>query len=298
MRPALLLTLLVALGSLTLALAGCRPKSSFDVQGRLRGYSDDGRTMFIEHEAIPGFMDAMTMPFKTVPGATLPAGLESGDAIGFTLVVGRDSSWIEGVARIADSEVPVNPAGEPVAAGGPVAPSAPGALRTLAVGEAVPDARLIDHEGQPFALGSLAGKAYLVNFIYTRCPLPDYCPLLASRFQKLQGPLAERFGDRVRLVTVTFDPAHDTPAVLAGYRARYTQAPAEKWRFATGDSAEIARTATAFGLFRERPQPGVIDHSLITALVGPDGHLRRVWRDGDWADDDVLREVAGVLGAR
>ncbi len=283
--------LLVAAAAL--ALAACRPSSSFEVQGRVAGFSDDGRTVFVDHEAIPDFMDAMTMPFKLVPGDSLPPALATGDAVGFTLHV-ADSSWITGLARVPDTEVAMSPSGEN---NRPTGRSGRGGAMPLALGEEVPaDLSLTDHTGAPFVFGDERGRLLVVSFLYTRCPLPDYCPALASRMARLERAANAAHGDRVRFVSVTLDPAFDTPAVLAAWRGRFTEAPTARWRFTTGDSARVRRAIDLFGVYSERGTDAAIDHGLTTALVGPDGVLRRTWRDLTFADADVLREIDLLLG--
>lgn len=272
-----------------LLLAACRAEHTYPVQGRVVGFSDDGRTVFVDHEAIPGFMDAMTMPFKLRPDDPVPTSIQIGDAVGFTLHVTPRESWIAGLTRVADREVPLSPSGDNNV---PIRRDVP---TPAAVGEALPDARLVDHTGRAFRLSDLRGQALVVGFIYTRCPLPDYCPALATRMAGLAGPLQARFPGRARLLTVTLDPAFDTPARLRTYRARFTDVADNAWPFATGDTTEVGRLVTAFGVYLRRTAPATLDHSLVTALVSPDGRLRRVWREATWSNDAVLAEVASVL---
>ena len=275
-----------------LALAACRPSRTFDVQGRIAGFSDDGRTVFVEHEAIEGLMDAMTMPFKLIPGDSLPESLATGDAVGFTLHV-ADSSWITGLARVPDSEVAISPSGENHL---PTGRAGRGGALPLAIGEEVPsDLALVDHTGAPFTFGAERGHVVVVSFLYTRCPLPDYCPALASRMARIERAAHAAHGDRVRFVSVTLDPAFDTAPVLARWRATFTDAPASRWRFATGDTARVTRAIDLFGVYNERTGPSTLDHGLTTALVAPDGHLRRTWRDLTYTDADVLREIDLIL---
>ncbi|MBE2185863.1 MAG: SCO family protein [Rhodothermales bacterium] len=271
------------------ALVGCRTDQTFDVQGRIVGFGQDGRTVIVAHEDIPGFMDAMTMPFKTKDGERVPDSLSVGDAVAFRLVVGGTASFIEALHRIPDDAVARMP-GEPLPeaearATGPV----------LAVGDTVGHLALTDHTGQRFDLADYAGKAVVMDFIYTSCPLPDYCPRLSAMMQAMQAPLAERFGDRVRLVTVSFDPARDTPDVLAAYRRRYTTSPADAWRFAAPDTSALAAMAHRFGLNLNAGSSGSWDHTLVTMLVGPDGVLRRVWRTADVTPAAMATEVELVL---
>ena len=285
--PPLRATLALFLALLT--LAGCRAEKTFDVRGRVVGFGQDGRTLIVAHEDIPGFMDAMTMPFKTPEGTSVPNDLSVGDAVGFRLVVGSAASYIQGVERLPDDAVARLP--------GEALPAAPlrDAAPVLAVGDTVGTLPLTDHTGQRFDLADYAGKAVVVDFVYTSCPLPDFCPRLSAMMQAMQAPVAQRFGDRVRLLSVSFDPVRDTPAVLAAYRARYTQAPAETWRFAAPDTASLMPMAHRFGLNLSSGPGQTWDHALVTMLVGPDGVLRRVWRTADVTPEQMTRELTLVL---
>jgi protein SCO1 len=276
---------------LPLVLVACRSEHTYPVEGRVVGFSDDGRTLYVDHEAIPGFMDAMTMPFRLAEGDTLPASVQIGDAVGFTLHVSPGASWIADLVRMPDSAVAISPSGQNNVPIRPDAGPAP-----AAVGEAIPDARLVTHTGDSLTFSGMRGKALVVGFLYTRCPLPDYCPAIAARHARLVAPLRERFADRARLVMVTLDPLYDTPARLAAYRARFSDAPDAAWPFLTGDTTEVDRIVTTFGVYRRRTGPAELDHSLVTALVSPDGRLRRVWRDLRWTNEEFFAEVASVLG--
>lgn len=279
------LALLLALAP----LAGCRAEKTFDVKGRVVGFGQDGRTLIVAHEDIDGFMDAMTMPFKTPEGTRVPDELSVGDAVGFRLVVGSKGSYIEAIERLPDDAVARAP-GEALPAA-PVRDAAP----VLAVGDTVGALALTDHTGRRFDLADYAGKAVVVDFIYTSCPLPDFCPRLSAMMQAVQVPAEARFGNRVRLLSVSFDPARDTPTVLADYRRRYTQAPDDAWCFAAPDTAALAAMAHRFGLNLSSGPGQTWDHALVTVLVGPDGVLRRVWRTADVTPEEMVRELALVL---
>lgn len=261
---------------------------SFEVKGRVVGFGDDGRTMIVEHEAVPGYMPAMTMPFKARAANELE-GLELGDAVGFRLVVTSERSWIERVERLPQESVAAYPA-----AGDEPKLTVPGGMRLLGPGDAVPEIVLIDQDGEPLHFSDYRGKALVVNFIYTRCPIPDYCPLLSRNFQRLQSELAQSFVNRVHLLSISFDPENDTPAVLQEYAQRYTE-DLGTWTFATGLPEELGRATALFGVHSEEAQ-GQIVHNLTTALIGPDGRLVEVWRGNDWKPEDVLQSVARLLG--
>lgn len=267
-----------------LGIAACDLSSSYDVRGRVVGFGDDGRTIIVEHEAIPGLMPAMTMPFRSNEVETI-ARLTTGAAVGFTLHVSPDSTWIENVTLLPDDAVARNPAGvrHDLTQHGD---------SLLAIGDAVPSFTLRAQNGDVLRTDAFHGKAWLVTFIYTRCPLPDYCPFLSQQFARLQEPLRSRFGEDVRLLSVSIDPEYDTPEVLSAYARRY--GAGDTWTFATGDPDEIRRMAHLFGVFYVSAGQEVT-HNLTTTLVGPDGRVHAIWTGNDWAAEDVLEITARLL---
>ena len=262
---------------------GCRFSRTYEVRGRVVGFGDDPHTLFIQHEEIPGYMPAMTMPFRTLD-TTAVARLSLGDPIAFTFHVTRDSAWITDIRRL--------PPGTRLNLDAGPRPTLHG-LPLLQEGDPLPDATLLTQDSLQLRLSDLQGRALLLTFIYTRCPVPDFCPLMSRRFQQLQEPLKARFGDHTRLLTISFDPAYDTPSVLRRYAQQYTD-DTRHWIFATGDTTTIRRLATQFGVHYEAAA-GEIIHNLTTALVAPDGRIGRIWRGNRWTTDEVLAAVAEVL---
>lgn len=258
---------------------------TFDVRGRVAGLGGDGRTVFVEHEEVPGYMPAMTMPFEA--RADLPA-LDVGDAVAFRLVVGPEQAWIEGVERLPDDAVPEHPA-----EGAAPTPLAGSGAPLLGPGDPVPDVRLTDQDGDAVQLSDYRGRALVLTFVYTRCPVPDYCPLMSRHFQRLQPALRRAYGNRAQLLSVSFDPEYDTPEVLRDYARRYTD-ELTNWTFATARPAELARLTAPFGVFTEAEGEQIV-HNLVTAVVGPDGRVVRLWRGNEWEPDEVTAAVARAL---
>lgn len=278
-----------AIGWISLVLffgVGCTARHSYEVKGRVVGFGDDGRTIIVQHQDVPDLMPAMTMPFRAADSSRVD-GLDSGDEVSFTLTIFRDSSWITNVTKLPPGTLPL---AEADTARGHL----PGSdVPILEPGDTVPAVALTDQNGAPVRLSDYRGKALLITFIYTRCPLPDACPLLSRKFQMLQPELEKRFGDRAELLSVTFDPEHDTPAVLRDYAERYTN-DLSTWRFATGERAEVDRLTDAFGV-STAPEAGQITHSLTTALIGPEGRVQYIWRGSKWSTDEVLERVESSL---
>ena len=267
------------------------PPSTYEVRGRVAGIDDGGTTLVVEHEEIPGYMPPMIMPLP-VADPSMTASLQPDDAIEFTLTVSGDSTWISSIGSLPDTAVARTPAHTTQSL--PSSASLTEGPRPLEEGDAVPaDLTLVDHSGDPIRMADFRGQAVALTFIYTSCPLPDYCPLMSRRFATLQPRLRDRFGDRAHLLSISFDPATDTPAVLRDYADDYTDR-LDTWTFATGDTSQVTRATRLFRVYTE-PEEGEIVHNLVTAVVGPDGTVRRLFRGQEWAPEDVTRAVDRVL---
>jgi cytochrome oxidase Cu insertion factor (SCO1/SenC/PrrC family) len=144
----------------------------------------------------------------------------------------------------------------------------------IEMGRLVPDFALADQNGHVIHLQDYRGQAVLLTFVYTRCPLPDYCPLMSKNFASLQERFGKAFAGRFHLITISFDPEHDTPEVLKRYAAVFTQ-DESTWTFATGTTRQVERVASQFGLVY-LPEAGSFTHDLRTALISPEGRLIHV----------------------
>ncbi len=278
--------LLVALAPACTRPAPPAGDSRYALSGTVVAVDRDQRTVTIAHHDIPGFMPAMTMPF-VVPEKDA-ARLEvvgAGDEVKANLVSRDSRYWLE------DLEVVRKGAPPPAAASRP-------RPRPAQPGEVLPSVRLVDQDGRAFRLSSLQGKAYAVTFLYTRCPLPDYCPLLMRNFQRAQSLLLAEpaLFRRTRLLSVSFDPGHDTPERLRRYGAPFQRArpPFAHWMLATGEPAAIEDLGGALELeYSEQSRSFV--HNLRTAVVGPDGKLRRLFRGNAWRPEELVAELRKAL---
>jgi protein SCO1 len=279
-----LLTLLAVLAGVVLSqweskpLVAAQTTQHFQVRGVVRGSEDNGRTILIQHEDIPGFMPAMTMPFSL--HGTNANGFASGDRVRFELMVTKDDSWI---SRIEKLEV-VNVA--------PVT-QAPSGENRVEPGNLVPDFELTDQNGRSFHLTDFRGQGVLVTFIYTRCPLPNYCPLMSKNFSVLQEKLAKQFGGQFHLISISFDSDYDTPQVMKIYAKAFTK-DESSWTFASGSKHQILSVASEFDLVY-LPEAGAFTHDLRTALIAPDGRLVHIWRSNAWTTEEVENRIAEVL---
>ncbi|PQJ36563.1 electron transporter [Salinibacter sp. 10B] len=260
---------------------------TYDVQGRVAGFKND-TTLFVEHERIPGYMPPMTMPLP-VRDAGLLNGLDMGDAIQFRLRVSEERAEIVELWAIADSLVAQDPAQN----SSMQAPTRGPTASTVSEGDRVPaDLTLMSQAGDSLRIGDCRGDILVLTFIYTRCPIPNYCPRMSKHFATLQPKLRAEYGERVQLLSISFDPAHDTPAVLQDYASRYTDR-LDTWTFATGDSSQVRRATSLFGVYTSQGD-GEITHNLVTAVVGSDGTVERLFRGNEWTPTDVMQAVAAA----
>ena len=163
----------------------------------------------------------------------------------------------------------------------------------MQVGETVPDFQLVDQDGRAVRLSDYRGRAVVLTFIYTRCPLPNFCPLMSKHFAELEQRLNKELPGRYHLLSISMDPEFDTPAVLKEYASRYEARTAD-WTFATGDAGQIDTVAQLLGLYYVR-ENGLISHDLRTALFGPDGRLVHLWKSNVWTPYEVQRRVRETL---
>jgi protein SCO1/2 len=220
-------------------------------------------------QAIPGFMPAMAMPFEVRQRKDLD-GLVPGAAVEFILVVNRQSSHAERIRIVRYQSVEQDPlAADRLKLLTEITGSAP--RKVLALGETVPDFRLTNQKRRPVALADLRGKVVAINFIYTSCALPNFCLRIANDFGVLQKRFKAHLGRDLVLLTVTFDPVHDSPEVLAQYASQWA-ADSATWHFLTGPARDVQRVCHLFGV-DAFPDEGLMNHSLHTAIVDRQGRL-------------------------
>jgi protein SCO1/2 len=250
------------------AASGQAADREFQVRGMVLRVDASSRTMIVSHEKIAGLMDAMTMPFDVREGEDL-RGLAPGAVVEFTLVIGETTSHATGITVRRYESVEQDPVtARRLALLKRVAGMA---SKPLDVGARVPDFTLTDQTGRPMSLASLSGKVVAVNFIYTRCALPQFCLRVTNNFGVLQKRFARELGRDLVLLTVTFDPERDTPQVLARYADQW-KADAKTWRFLTGETNAVRRVCGLFGVDAFVDE-GLINHTLRTAVIDRRGIL-------------------------
>jgi protein SCO1/2 len=272
----------VFLLAVLLSANGCsRPANTreYELTGQILRVETERNEVVIKHQDIKGFMPGMTMPFK-VQDAELLKGKEPGDLVTATLVVEEVDAYLSSLTRTghAPLEAP---------------PTVADAPRILMPGEPVSDALLIDQDGAPRPFSKFRGHRLAITFIYTRCPIPDFCPLMDRHFEAVQKTIASEPGlSDVRLLTVTLDPEFDTPKILKPYATRRGANPAI-WSFMTGEPKNVGAFAEQFGLYVERPDATSADiiHNLRTAVVDAEGRLVKAHSGNDWTPAQLVADL-------
>jgi protein SCO1/2 len=259
--------------SLCLFLCSCA--RHFHAQGIVLAVDLPNQTLTISHRAIPGYMEAMSMPFHVEAARDLEH-LTPGSRIDFQLKVTRGAV----IARHVHFE-------QTAVDGIPL----PKADDKVAIGERMPDFTLTDQAGRAVRLSGFQGQLVAVDFIYTRCPLPDVCPRLSANFARLQ----KRYAGKMVLLSITLDPRHDTPEVLAEYAGRW-RADSHTWLFLTGSEDDIRKVAGHFGVVYW-PEEGAITHTSSTAIIDRAGKLAALVEGSSFTSQQLIDLVGTELGA-
>ncbi len=269
-------------GILVVSIACRTPKPAstqrYEISGKVVSFDRSTHKVTISHGDIPGYMEGMTMPF-TIKDDWVYDALTPGADIKGTLVVENGLTWIENaqVTSLAVDGAPPN--GAEHAGNDPVA------------GTLVPDFALINQDGAKISISRYRGHILLLTFIYTRCPLPDYCPLMTTNFSEINRQLT---ASKTHLLTITIDPQHDTPKVMKDYALRTSGVQKfDDWEFATGSADQVREIAQFFGL-SYWPDKDQVVHSLRTALVGPDGKVVKIYRGNEWKPAEVVADIKAL----
>jgi len=265
-------------------------EKTYALKGTVRKVDLASGEVTIAHEAVPGFMPAMVMPF-TIKDRSSLEDVRAGDEVEGALRVVSEAGSVKDY-ELADLTVTRPALAEP-----PPPIEAEATARVLKPGDPVPDFSITTQDGATLRLSELKGEVVALTFIYTRCPLPDFCPAVDAKFADLARRISASPGraGHVRLLSISFDPEHDTPAVLRAH-ARLRGAKPPLWTFAVASHEELARVGPPLGL-RYGPIDGQIEHNLCSALIAPDGTLARLDPGRDWAPADVARAIYSLIPA-
>jgi protein SCO1 len=292
MRARVVLLPCVLFLCLAIAVVACSKapeQRTFTLQGQVQSLDVPRKLVTVKHEEITGFMPAMTMPYE-VADAKAMDGLAPGDLINAKLVVFSNGAHLVEIKKVGSAPLEKPPADVPNP------PAASSGFELLKPGEAVPDTRFLDQDGKARRFSAFKGSPIVMTFIYTRCPLPTFCPLMDRHFATLQKTLkADPALKQVHLVTVSFDPTTDTPAVLEKH-AKSLDADLTRWTFLTGDRDDVDQFAARFGVSVGRALNDARDitHNLRTAIIGADGTLVKVYTGNDWSPDQILADLRAV----
>jgi protein SCO1/2 len=285
-------------------LSGCRSsgtssatgnvqQKTFHLRGKIVATDPANGHITVDHGAIAGYMDAMTMSYKLVQPETI-SELHPGDIITARVVVDYDAAG------------PLNPRLDQIVVVGQARLDTKPAVQyhVPQAGDAVPDFKLLNQSGKTIHLGQFRGKVVLLTFIYTRCPLADFCPRMSANFSEIDKALAENKGlyAKTHLLSVSFDPKYDTPQVLRSYggahTGKFTEEDFKHWDFAAPTVAELPTVEQYFdvGVTGDSSDPTSIQHSLSTLVVGKDGKVIAWYPTNDWKPADVLKQVEQAAG--
>jgi protein SCO1/2 len=285
LRVRILLAASLLLGAV-LCIFGCKaqnPATSerrFPIEGRVVAVDSATHTLTLDHHEVAGYMKAMTMGF-TVRDAWVFNVVHPGDTVQATLVVG-DDAYLENVS-VTESR-------------GAADLSSTSPVHLPQKGEAPPDFRFINQDGRPIHLAQFRGEPLLITFIYSRCPLPEYCMRMSNNFAEvartLQSSKPAAFA-KLQMLSITIDPEFDDPKVLRAYGKNYAAAvdpDLKHWSFATAPPAEIRKTAEYFGLSYEK-QNGQVIHNLRTTLLDADGNIYELYLGNQWKPADLAAQI-------
>lgn len=282
------LAVAVVAAGLVAALGACNKPAAapqikrFHLKGKIVSIDTANNSLTIAHEAIPGFMDAMTMPYSVKSAQSL-AGLNPGDEITADVVVPEDSAvYIENIVVTQKSTG--------------AAAATKGISHHPEPGEKVPDFAFLDQDGKRIHLSSFRGSPLLVTFIYTRCPYPQFCPLVSKGFAQVYAATRANAGSngKVHLLSISFDPEYDTPAVLHKYAEMFRKTADgpifDRWEFAAAPRNKLDEIADFFGLYIEGQSP-VIVHSMSTTVISPEGTVYKWYDDSDWKPAELVADA-------
>jgi protein SCO1/2 len=255
------------------------PPREYQLTGQILQVEPETQELLVKHEDIKGFMPAMTMPYKVEEASRL-SGKQPGDLITATLVVADTSAFLKNITQTGHAEIQL-PETQPEIS----------VFDMVKAGEPVPDAPLVDEDGKPRPISSYRGKRLILTFIYTQCPDAEFCPLMSQNFAALQRQIAATPAlSDVQLLSISFDPEHDTPQVLKAY-ARTQQADPKIWHFATAPIEHVKAFAAKFGLAVTSNGSPVLIHNLATAVIDAQGRLISLHSTNQWKPADFVAQL-------
>jgi len=255
----------------------------FQVKGLVVAVKPREKTVEIKHEEIPGYMPAMTMPFDVRDTNEL-SGLQPGQRVEFRLLAGDTEAWIDQIRKVGEATNSI-PSNSVVRLARNVEP--------LQLGDALPDYRFLNQLNREIHTSQFKGQALAITFLFTRCPYPTFCPLMANHFEELQK-LFLKMGNAPtnwHLLTISFDPEFDKPEVLKSYAEMHHYDPAH-WTFATGDLEDVTAIGEQVGLAFWHDGNGSISHNLRTVIIDAEGRVQKIFEGNAWTVAELAEEMA------
>lgn len=287
-------------------LGGCRQKTNpetgaasgqpvsdanakhYPVRGKIMAVDASHNEIVLDAAAIPGFMEAMTMPYK-LKNPSIISELHPGDSITATLTATDSSDLLDEIVIVAQAK----PDYKPSYFYHPIQP-----------GDQVPDFRLLNQSDKQIHLAQFRGKILLMTFIYTRCPLADFCPRMSRNFAQVDKTLAADpdLYKKTHLLSVSFDPEYDTPKVLrsygGSYTGNYTNETFAHWDFAAPNKSDLPAVLRFFDVGATPEKDRTITHSLSTLVIGPDGKVIKWYPTNDWTPEQVVADVKQIAATQ
>jgi protein SCO1/2 len=282
------------------AMVGCHSGPSgpagavktYPVRGKVVSVNPQDGTALVDLEAIPGFMEAMAMSYKVKDPAAL-GEMHPGDRFAAKLLVhgngaGYQAPLLDEVVITAQAKPDYKPSVQ---------------YHVPKQGDAVPDFKLVNQSGRSIHLAQFRGRAVLLTFIYTRCQLQEFCPRMSNNFASIDKALADDppAYAKTHLLSISFDPQHDTPPVLKRYGEDYTglheKATFTHWEFAAPSEKELAAMTKFFNMGITPGDAGSLNHSLSTVLIGKDGRVAAWYPTNDWQPAEMVTALKAAAGA-
>jgi len=260
---------------------------TYKLKGTVASTDEQQGEVIVNSEAIPGFMDAMTMPYKVKDPGILQ-DLHPGDKLTADLLLSDTSSMLDHIVVTQQTQPDYKPASE---------------YHVPAPGDLVPDFHFVNQDGKQVDIDQYRGKALLITFIYTRCPLSDYCPRMSRNFASIQKIVENNpaLASKTHLLSISFDPAYDTPEVLrsygGGYTGRYTNETFKDWEFVAPPADELKMVSEFFDVAVTPEKDKTITHSLSTVLIAPNGKVAAWYPTNDWTITDVVTALQKSIDA-
>ncbi len=257
----------------------------FATRGVIRSVPEGGKTLVVRHEEIPGYMPKMTMELNVRNPDEL-RGLESDDEITFQLVATADTHWIQNITRVGKVAPAETVTATTTNAGYQL-------VKELKPGDLLPDYELLAEDGRTVRFSDYRGRAVAFTFIFTRCPLPDFCPRMGNNLGRAREILLTQPNAPTnwQFLSISFDPENDSPAVLRNYAGFYRHNNADRWLFAVAPNKVLATLAPELDLMFAREEGGSISHNLRTVVLDPQGRLHRQFDGNQWTPDQLAEAL-------